>query len=93
MATKPSLRTDGSIPLDEGQQATVRRYVAELQQLEGMVSVKKQALNDIISAFISGKGLQAGNYNLDLPTMVLKATPAVVRPGPVLVPNSEDEPE
>ena len=85
--TKAGQKADGSIPLDEGQQATVRRYVGEIQQLEGMIGVKKQALNDVISAFIAGKGLQPGNYNLDLPTMVLKATPR----GPVAVPNPEPE--
>ena len=87
--TKAGQKADGSIPLDEGQQATVRRYVGEIQQLEGMIGVKKQALNDVISAFIAGKGLQPGNYNLDLPTMMLKATPKVL--GPVAVPNPEPE--
>lgn len=62
---------DNQIPLSENEKALVGRYLKELQEMRNLLTVKGQALDDILGVLIEAKGLSTEEYVVDVRQMAI----------------------
>lgn len=57
---------DDRIPLTENEKSLIGRYLKEIQDIRNVLTVKSQALDDILGVLLGSKGLSPKDYVVDI---------------------------
>ncbi len=74
---------DELIPLTENEKTRIGRYLKDIQEMRNLLTVKGQALDDVLGVIIEARGLSTSEYVVDVRqgAIVKRGGENVVRPG------------
>ena len=57
---------DDLIPLSENEKTRIGRYLKDIQEMRNLLTVKGQALDDVLGVIIEARGLSSLDYVVDV---------------------------
>lgn len=57
---------DDLIPLSENEKTRIGRYLKDIQEMRNLLTVKGQALDDVLGVIIEARGLSSRDYVVDV---------------------------